>query len=89
MIYAVIALAIICVTLVALIYSIETSNGLERAARAAAYERTLQTMADRVQAPERVPVREVQAFEVPEREPDEWATVGQVNIADDYGLTDE
>jgi hypothetical protein len=88
-IYAVIAEAIIIVTLIALIYSLERSNAQERSDRADAYERTLQTMADRVQAPDRLPIRETADFELPEREPDEWNKVGELVIDDDYGLTDD
>lgn len=89
MIYAVVALAIIVICLVALVYALETSNAQERSDRAAAYERTLQTMADRVQAPDRIPVRQVADFEIPERESDEWAKVGQVDVDPDYGLGDD
>jgi hypothetical protein len=76
MIYAVIALAVICVTLIALIASLNRSNTQERADRAAAYERTLQTLADRIQAPERLPVRDIPEITIPEHEPDEYAQVG-------------
>jgi uncharacterized membrane-anchored protein len=89
LIYAVIALGALCLTLLALIYSILRSHARETADRAAAYERTLQTMADRIQAPERLPLRDTATFEVPEREPDEWNQVGAITIDPDYGLSDD
>jgi hypothetical protein len=88
MIYAVIALAILNICLIGLIYSLNRTNSQERADRAAAHERTLQTMADRIQAPDRLPVRDAVELEIPVREPDEYAQVGSIDIADDYGLDD-
>lgn len=88
MVYAVAALAVICLTLLCVLVSFERANAHERGARAAAYERTLQTMADRIQAPARIPVSNTPAFEAPEREIDEYAQVGQITIDPDYGLTD-
>lgn len=87
--YAILALGVLCLTLLAMIFSILRSHASETADRAAAYERTLQSMADRIQAPSRLPVRDGSVdYVIPEREPDEWAQVGQISINDDYGLED-
>jgi uncharacterized membrane-anchored protein len=89
MLYAIIALAVLNVTLLAILHSVLRSHARETADRASAYERTLQTMADRIQAPERLPLRDTATFEVPEREPDEWNQVGAITIDPDYGLSDD
>lgn len=89
MIYAVLCEAVVIATLLCILVSFERANRRERDVRAAAYERTLQTMADRIQRPDRLPVLDRPEFAIPEREPDEWNTVGQVNIDPDYGLTDD
>lgn len=44
---------------------------------------------NRIQRPEYIPRDTSQVYEIPERDPDEWAKVGTVDIADDYGLDDE
>jgi Tfp pilus assembly protein PilV len=89
MIYAVIALAVIVLALIALIAILEHAHSQERSTRASAYEGTLQTMADRVQAPERLPIRDTVELQIPERVSDEYAQVGSIDIADDYGLGDD
>ena len=44
---------------------------------------------NRIQAPERIPMPVSQPMELPDREPSQWAQVGQVvSIADSYGLED-
>ncbi len=81
----IIAATLIILSLVALTYFIEETNVHER--RRAA--EMLQLMADRVQRPEMLPVRDTRDFEVPEQEPDEWNTVGTIQIDPKYGLSDD
>lgn len=82
--------ALACVTLVALAIIVVLIVVLRAHADAhaqwAAERRELVT---RIQAPERIPIVPAGEYVIPEREPDEWAKVGQVDIADDYGLDDE
>lgn len=87
MLYAIAALAVTNLTLLAVLYSVLRSHAQEMKDRAEAYERTLQTMADRIQAPDRLPVRDVRV-EIPERPVDEWGMVGTINVDPDYGLED-
>jgi hypothetical protein len=55
-----------------------------------AHDKAIQTMADRIQAPERIPLRDdAREFVVPDRAPDEWNKVGEINIDPEYGLKDE
>jgi hypothetical protein len=55
-----------------------------------AHARVVQTMADRIQAPARLPIREDAGdYHVPARVPDEWNQVGELRIDPDYGLKDE
>lgn len=90
LVWPLIGLVIICVTLVALIRSLEQSNASERRARAEAYDRTFRELADRIQAPERLPWRpEEDLVAVPEREPDEWNQVGQIHIDENYLTADD
>ena len=84
MIYAVAALAVSNLALLALIFSVLRSHARATADRAAAYERTLQTMADRIQAPERLPVRDVSNVQIPEPPVDEWNLVGAINLSEAY-----
>lgn len=86
MTYAIVALAVLNLLLLALLGSVLRAHARDMRDRASAYERTLQTMADRIQAPDRLPVRDTTDFVVPEAEPDEWASVGQINIDPKYGL---
>jgi hypothetical protein len=86
---AIAALGLVCVALLFLISMILGEHSRERTERAAAYERTLQSMADRIQRPDVLPFRDTKDFQVPEQEPDEWATVGQIDIDPKYGLEDE
>lgn len=106
MTYAVVALAIIVLALLALVYALIRSTAKERSDaadalermqfagiqertdRATAYEQTLQTLADRVQAPHRIPVAPKPDFAIPEHEPDEWNKVGSIVIDDHYGIDD-
>lgn len=46
-------------------------------------------LVSRIQAPDRIPIRETAEMVIPEREEDEWATVGRVDIDPDYGLNDD
>lgn len=89
MTYAIAALGLVCLALLFLISMILGEHSRERGLRAEAYERTLQTMADRIQAPDRIPVRDTRDFEIPEHEPDEWAKVGTIDIDPKYGLDDD
>jgi hypothetical protein len=41
---------------------------------------------NRIQRPEQLPVPEAQEFVIPERELDEWAKVGTLDVDPDYGL---
>ena len=61
----------------------------QQSERAGAYEKVISQMADRIQAPERLPVPAATEFVVPEREPDEWATAGQITFDPEYGLSDD
>lgn len=89
MVYALAAETVALLALLCVLVSFERSNRQERNMRADAYERTLQLMADRIQRPDRLPARSDVQFIEPEREPDEWHRVGQVEIDPDYGLTVE
>ena len=85
MIYAVLALALVC----ALMFAMTIGLLVFMRDQFNAHDRALRTMADRVQAPERVPAGDASwDYVIPEREPDEWAKVGSVEISDDYGLED-
>jgi hypothetical protein len=44
---------------------------------------------NRIQRPEMVPLPTAEGFVVPERLPDEWAQVGQIDIDPEWGLSDE
>jgi 23S rRNA A2030 N6-methylase RlmJ len=44
---------------------------------------------NRIQAPERIPVQASQDYVIPEREQDEWASVGTIVIDPDYGTKDD
>jgi hypothetical protein len=66
-----------------------TQHSQETTERASAYERTLQSMADRIQRPEILPLRDTSDFVVPDPEPDEWNKVGELDIDENYGLADE
>jgi hypothetical protein len=48
-----------------------------------------QELLNRIQAPDRIPVRDMPGFVIPERVPDEWASVGEISIDPEYGLSDE
>jgi hypothetical protein len=58
------------------------------ASQAKAWGEERRELLNRIQAPERIPVASAQVYEVPEREPDEWATVGTISIDPEYGLED-
>jgi hypothetical protein len=46
-----------------------------------AHDKAVQTMADRIQAPDRLPAREDAGdYVIPERIPDEWNQVGEINL---------
>lgn len=81
--------AVICVLLL-LLYLLMRSAARERSERADAYERTLQTLADRVQAPDRLPVAPAPNFLTPEQEPDDWNKVGSIDyeVKEPHGGTD-
>jgi hypothetical protein len=54
------------------------------------HDKAIQTMADRIQAPSRLPIREDAGdYVIPDRAPDEWNKVGEINIDPEYGLKDE
>lgn len=76
---AALAVALVAVVIVALrhIRSLEDRHIEER-----------RELLNRIQAPERLPVPSVEKFEIPERDPDEWAQVGTITIDPDYGLDD-
>jgi len=85
LIYAVLALALVC----ALMFAMTIGLLVFMRDQFNAHDRALRTMADRVQAPERIPASDANwDYVIPEREPDEWAKVGSVEISDDYGLED-
>ena len=45
---------------------------------------------NRIQHPEILPLgREPEPYEIPERQPDEWAKVGEITIDPEYGLSDD
>jgi hypothetical protein len=55
-----------------------------------AHDKAIQTMADRIQAPERIPLRgDADDYIIPYRAPDEWNKVGEISIDPEYGLKDE
>lgn len=86
MIYAVVALGVICVLLIVLVAGLLVFMR----DRFTAHDLAVQTMADRIQAPERLPVRNNdREFVIPEREVDEYDKVGEIQISDSYGLEEE
>ena len=86
LIWAVLALALVSVALVALIESLVRSSARERELLAA--ER--RELADRIQAPERLPYRPAEDLvAIPEREPDDLHTVGSISIDPDWLTSDE
>jgi hypothetical protein len=79
MIVAIVAQGVVICALLIVLYLMARSASRERSDRADAYERTLQTLADRVQAPERLPVGAVRDFAVPDLEVDDWNRVGSID----------
>lgn len=78
-------LTLVVVLLVALLYAQQRAHA--NAETAWTVER--RELVNRVQAPDRLPVEAQQMVEIPERQPDEWAKVGTVDIDPEYGLDDE
>ena len=90
MLYAVIALGIICVALVIALAGIVGSLQESRRDAELAWTHERRELLNRIQAPERLPFQPSPMVEMPERAPDEWAKVGTVNIdAEKWGLSDE
>jgi hypothetical protein len=78
-IVAVITEGVVICALLVVLYLLQRAAARERSQRADAYERTLQTLADRVQAPERLPVQAARDFAVPDLEVDDWNRVGSID----------
>jgi hypothetical protein len=67
--------------------------GQERERAEARWAAERSELLERIQRPERVPHKQVE-YEMPDQEETlrqarEWARVGQIEIADDYGLDDD
>lgn len=82
--------ALACVTVVALAIIVVLIVVLRsHAAAQAQWAAERRELVNRVQRPEFLPVGPVEPYVMPEREPDEWAKVGQIDIDDNYGLEDD
>jgi hypothetical protein len=52
------------------------------------WARERRELLNRIQRPDVTPADPV-LYEIPEQPADEWAKVGEIRVADDYGLTDD
>lgn len=89
MTYAVIAEAVVILALIALVFAVVWACLRQLDRRSVAYEASLQKMADRVQAPERLPLSLPANFAIPELEEDDSAAVGTITYDERYGQEGE
>lgn len=87
MTFVVAAELLVILALVVLVWLLDRAHTKERTERAGAYERTLQTMANRIQAPQHIPLASPEDFVMPELEEDDSNLVGTIAEPDDDATT--
>jgi hypothetical protein len=97
LIYAIVALGVVCLGLLALLRSVlsdhrlecanyESTAAQERAALLASVAKERAELLDRIQRPDRLPVQAPVTFQMPEFEPDEIELVGTITMPDELDL---
>lgn len=76
--------ALIILVVLCLLFSFERSNRIERADRAKAWEDERRELLNRIQRPDLLPAQAAEPIMVPDREPDEWNRVGEIQVSDKW-----